>query len=391
MRTLKNLPVPQDGDNAKFPDGQIKNQSSTESGTPVVRELYGDIITNVYAILRDAGIEPTETEDSELTQYQLLDALKVFSNNLNDLQQILTVNANDINVTFNFDNLPENYVFIGKITDPILASENYTINSIGADSFPINSTLDISASSVVLVVLNQAGSQMFNLSSLINGVGDTINTPFGTPIAFNESKNMLYFSDGRIITDNPSSFAIQDSIRAFEANANINVLEVILHKKKLICFTIDSVTLAYKAYSFDEADLNTVEGQITLSVTGIVDNQPYMYCDGDFVYFTNTVATVNDSVDDYRIGKFLFDPLLLDLSLVAIFELENLFQKTTNVFINKLTTELFTFIAGELYKYDIGLSVREEIGFFNTIDGVVFKFNGKTYYSNGNVATKWNY
>lgn len=391
MRTLKNLPVPQDGDNARFPDGQIKNQSSTESGTPVVRELYGDIITNVYAILRDAGIVPNENEDSELTQYQLLDALKVFSNKLNDLQQVLTVDVNDINVTFDFDNLPENYVFIGKITEPILASENYTINSSGANSFPINSTLDISASSVVLVVLNQAGSQIFNLSSLMSGIDGSVNTPFGTPIAFNESKNMLYFSDGRIITDNPSSFAIQDSIRAFEANANINVLEVVLHKKKLICFTIDLVTLAYKAYSFDEADLNTVEGQITLSVTGVVDNQPYMYCDGDFIYFTNTVATVNDSVNDFRIGKFLFDPLLLELSLVSIFELDNLFQKTTNVFINKLTTELFTFIAGELYKYDIGLSVREEIGFFNTTDGVVFKFNGKTYYSNGNVATKWNY
>lgn len=391
MRTLKNLPVPQDGDDARFPDGQIKNQSSTESGTPVVRELYGDIITNVYAILRDAGIVPNENEDSELTQYQLLDALKVFSNNLNDLQQILTVNANDINVVFDFDNLPENYVFIGKITDPILASENYTINSSGANSFPINSTLDISASSIVLVVLNQAGSQMFNLSSLISGVGDAVNIPFGTPIAFNESKNMLYFSDGRIITDNPGSFAIQDSIRAFEADANIEVLEVVLHKKKLICFTINTVSLEYKAFSFDEADFNTVEGQITLSVGVIADNQPYIYCDGDYIYFTNTVAAVNDSIDDFKIGKFLFNPVLLTLTFTSSFSLNNLFQKTTNVFMNNIIGALYTFISGELYEYNIGPATRQEIGFFNTVDGIVFKFNGKTYYSNGNVATKWNY
>lgn len=391
MKTLRNLPVPQDGDNAKFPDGQIKNESSTEPGTPVVREIYGDIITNIYAILRDAGIVPTENEDSSTTQYQLLDALKVFSNDLNDLQQLLTVNVFDINTAFDFDNLPENYVFIGKVTEIVLASENYVINSSGNDSFPINTSLDIPASSVVLVVLNQAGSQIINLSSLIDAGGDFVNTSFGTPIAFNESKNMLYFSDGKILTDNPKSFSIQDKIRAFEADGNIDVLETILHKNKLICFTINTVTLEYRAYCFDSLDLDTVVGQITLGVGVIADNQPYMYCDGDFVYFTNTVANVNDSIDDFKVGKFLFDNVLLELSLVSSFELDNLFQKTTNVFIDKLTTSLYTFIAGELYKYDIGLSVREEVGFFNTLDGVVFKFNGKTYYTNGNVATKWNY
>ena len=51
MRVLKNLNVPQDEDAAKFPDGQIQNQTATVAGTPVVREVYGDILTNRLSII----------------------------------------------------------------------------------------------------------------------------------------------------------------------------------------------------------------------------------------------------------------------------------------------------------------------------------------------------
>src|SRR5690606_8659761 len=115
---------------------QIRNENAdgTILGTPVVREIYGDILTNIYAIIKNAGLDFTETEDSETTQYQLLDALKVFFNKTNDLQQLLTVNALNINSAFSFDNMPENYVFIGKLTEDISAGVNYSLNSLGLSS-----------------------------------------------------------------------------------------------------------------------------------------------------------------------------------------------------------------------------------------------------------------
>ena len=48
MRTIRDLPIVQDGNNTLFPDGQIKNETATDPGTPVVREIYGDVITNIY-------------------------------------------------------------------------------------------------------------------------------------------------------------------------------------------------------------------------------------------------------------------------------------------------------------------------------------------------------
>ena len=76
MRTIKQLPIPQDTNLAKFPQGTILNETDTAQGTPVVREIYGDILTNIYKILSLTGITPDGTEDSETTQYQIVNALK---------------------------------------------------------------------------------------------------------------------------------------------------------------------------------------------------------------------------------------------------------------------------------------------------------------------------
>ena len=389
MKTLRNLPVPQDGDNINFPDGQIRNETTTELGTPVVREIYGDVLTNIYKILRDSGINPTETEDGEGSQYQLLDALKVFFNKLNDIQQTLTVNAADIAINVNFDHLPINYIFIGKVTEEILATENYTLNGTGGLSYPLTSDVNIPASSIVLLTLNAAGSKLVNISSSV--IETWLNTSFGTPLAFNESNKLLYYSNGIILTDFPASFLIENKIQVFSGSLNIKIVDVVLLKGKLICFTFDTVLLKYQAFSFNEDNLDVVVGEIAIPDLSGSDNQPYMYCDNEYLYFTNTQTVINESVNNYDIGKFSFDEIALTVVSVSFTALDANFSKTTNVFIDKASNKLYTFINGYLYNYDLAGAARVLMGFFNTINGVVFKFNGETYYSNGNSATKWNY
>ena len=120
MRTIKTTGFPQDTNLNKFPDGQINNETDTQEGTPVVREIYGDVLTNIYKLMRDSGVTANGNEDSETDGYQLLEAFKKFSNELNDIRQLATVQGTNINLNFNIDFLPDNYVFIGLISENVL-------------------------------------------------------------------------------------------------------------------------------------------------------------------------------------------------------------------------------------------------------------------------------
>lgn len=391
MRTIKNLPIPQDGNDAKFPDGQIRNQTDTETGTPVVREIYGDVLTNIYKILRDAGITPNEQEDSETDGYQFLEALKVFSNDTNDKRQLLSVSSTNIIAGFNFDNVPENYVFIGIVSEPLTSTESYSLISGfgGSASYPVNLTSNISASNTVLVIVNSSGSTIISIESALENQEESLTTSFGTPLSFNDSSTLYYLSSGNLIDDFPKNYLVENKIQVLEGSLSIKVVDSIIFKNKLICLTFDSAILQYKAFSFSLSNLEAVEGEITMPNISGVDNQPYMYCDGEFVYFTNSQNNVNGDLNDYSISKFSFNDTSLQFTNVSFFNIDALFEKTTNSFISN--ENLYTFINGDLYRYPFTGGAREFLGNFNTINGVVFKFNGNTYYSNGNVARQWSY
>lgn len=390
MRTIKGLTVPQDTNTTKFPQGQILNETSTVLGTPVIREIYGDILTNIYAILASAGITPNQMEDAEDTSYQLLQALKVFHNELNDLEQVLTVSGTNLNTTFDFDNLPNNYVFIGKVSDALAASTNYNLVSTGTKSVGVSNTSAIAASSVVLVTIKDTTATVLNLSAIAAVATTTLTTAFGTPLSFNETTNMLYFSNGTVFDESPKSYLVENAIQVAEGSLDINILDTIVHKGKLICFTLNTSTLTYQAFSFDLSNLDVLEGEITMPKVSGVDNQPYMYSDGVNVYFTNSTNTINDSTNDYAVGCFLFDATNLTLTSVSFSNIDTNFEKTTNVFVNT-DGNLFTFIAGNVYRYNLGGAARVFLDNFNTLNGFVFKFAGQNYYTNGEVAVSWNY
>jgi hypothetical protein len=392
MKTLKTLQVPQDGNDLLFPDGQILNETITNQGTPVVRELYGDIITNVYKIVRDAGLVFNGNEDNEVNGYQLLDALKLFVNNLNDKRQVLTVSSQSILTGFNFDVLPDEYIFIGVLSDALSSSEVYNMVSGngGALSIPVNSTSDIQASSTVLIVLNRAGTTVVDLSSAVSG-DVSVNVSFGTPLSFNESTKAYYFRKGIIFNDFPKSFSLEGPIAVLTSNNSIEVLEVIFFKGRAICLTIDTVLTSYRIFSFLESSNMTLEGEVTFTKTDGTDNYPYMYCDGSFIYFTNSAGSVNSSANNNDVSKQNFDENTLTLSEVSSFSIDSSFQKTTNVFVDSNSQLLYTFIQNVLTSYPMNASAGTQIGFFPGIDGIVFKLGGSTYYSNGNTSTKWQY
>jgi hypothetical protein len=393
MRTLKELGYPQDTDVSKFPDGQIRNETDLSQGTPVTREVYGDILTNFYKLLRSTGVSPTQTEDSELTQYQIIQALKLLANDLNDIKHILTVGGTSISIGINFDLLPNNYVLICQISDTLSSLTTYTLEGTGLATQSIEVLKDIEPSEIVVLILNSAGGKIYHLNqSEANQTGTgSIETAYGSPISFNESSDSLYFSSGVLITDFPLSFQIQSNIRSTFTNSNLVALEAILHKNHLICLVFDSVLLEYRLFAVNKNNYNSTPVEIAIDSIDGVDNQPYMYCDGTYVYFTNSNSSLNQSVNDYSIGRFIFNEVAVTMTHNSTINLDVNFSKTTNIFINGSSSEIFSLINGEFYRWNFSGTAGQLLLILNTLNGVIFKMNSFNYYTNGNIAKKLNY
>ena len=375
MRVLRQLPVPQDQNLAKFPDGTIQNETDTQDGTPVVRELYGDVLTNIYKLLSLADITPTGNEDAEDTQYQLVQALKLFSNELNDVEQVLTLTGSVWSVPFKLSIVPDKYVFVGLASEPYNPAINYTFK--GIEDNPVISMTSITGFDTgdeLLVIVDQSGVKVISLTKIIEAE-KTVTTSFGFPLPFNDTQLMYYLTNGRLINDTPFEKDLQTQIRASSADALALIQDCFILKEHVLCFTFLPTTTTYKFYQFPLSNLDTVSN---VPVTGITipvgsDNKPYCYTDGEFIYISNRAGTLADGVDDNEFSKFSYTPATPIITRISNFEISNNFEKTSNAVI-KDDTYLYTFIDSVLKRYDMGAGTVLQIGNFETINGQIFGF-----------------
>tara|TARA_B100000953_G_C18034140_1_gene423820 strand:- start:3796 stop:4965 length:1170 start_codon:yes stop_codon:yes gene_type:complete len=389
MRTINQLPVPQESDLQLYPGGTIRNETATQKGTPVVREVYGDVLQNIYAILRHSGVTANGEEDNTQTGYQLLEAFKKFHNELNDLRQTITLDQNDWSANLDIDSLPEDYVFIGKITEDFSSSESYTFRGSGQRVIPVSASVDIPASSSVIVVLNSSGVEFIQIEagSQSSTSAENIKTPFGSPLSFNNSNKLLYLSDGFILSNYPESFNIQQAIRNETGNPQILVEDAVCQKNHIIALCFDSNAIAYSFFAMPLSNINSVVEVDYIPDFGDGDDKsPYMFADDQFLYLTNSA---NLSDNDYEIRKLVFEPTNYEISNSSLINLDQSFEKTTNGFFTG--DNLFTFSGGYLYSFSLQDQSKNLIGFFNGVNGTVFKFKGTTYFSTGDSASKWNY
>lgn len=382
MRTIKGLPYAQDTDTTKFPYGQIQNETATQEGTPVVRQIYGDVLTNIYKIVRDSGLNFNQLEDSEENGYQLLDALKVFSNKLNDLEQVVTVSGNQLEVNFDINNLPDNYVFIGKNSDFISEGVNYELSGTGSRTLSITAQRNISASSLLLITL-KASSITINVINQ-EEAQSSILTPFTGVISYNSSSKTYYISDGYLINNTPESVNIQQAIRLYESDASISVIDTVLHKNKFLVLAKPDSSNIYDFYVIDSGNLSVIENKLSYNQSGANDYLPYLYADKDFIYLTNSG---NNSSSNNIIDKISVDYTAGTLSKVSQLTLESSFQKTSNAFWRN--GNIYTFVNGNLNLYKSDGTI-EFILFLNNINGQLFVQNEKVYFTSGEIATIWN-
>ncbi|RDY57718.1 hypothetical protein [Flagellimonas nanhaiensis] len=386
MKTLKGLPVeiPRDTDESNFPFHNIQNETDTLPGTPIIREVWGDILINLYKLLIETGITPTETEDGENSQYQILEALKKLPNELNDVEQVLTLTNTTWSVNMAIDLLPDKYIFIARATEDYNDAVNYTITGTDTNSYNVNSPNGFSASDVVLVVLDQSGARIIGLTK--SNITVDVFTVFGTPVVFNDSNKMYYEEAGALLTDTPSIDYLESTIRVAEGDGTLVVYNMFVMQGHILCFCYLPSAQTYKFYQFNLTDLSTA---VSVAITGITipigsNNEPYVFTNGNTVFVTNQAGT---TVNDYELAELTYDASNQSLTLSVSRVLANTFQKTTNVVIQN--NDLVTFIAGSLKKYDLTSGIETQLDDYNSYVGTIFRFNGETYYSNGEVAKKW--
>lgn len=384
MRTIKQLSVPQDTNITKFPQGQIVNETTGVPGTPVIREIYGDVLTNIYKLLSDTGITPTGDEDSETSQFQILQALKLLANDLNDVQKVVSLSGTEWSVNFNIDNLPNNYVFIGKVSDSYATGVSYTFEGTGSNSYSFTSDTGFSASDDVLIILDQSGVKGVNLKNVLETT--FVNTQLGEPIGYNSTNTVYYLAQGKLLTNTPSSVDIQSNLRVSESNVFLTIVEVIIFQGKLICLVLDTSTVTYSMFKFE---LNNLSSPASLTLSGFtfptgVDNAPYMYADSGFIYLTNNSG---NSVNDYDIHKLSFTNNTNTVTFVSATPIDSTFEKTTNAVVKN--NVLFTFIENQLDSYSLTAGTKTSVNSFDIINGVIFSMNNNNYYSNGETGIKW--
>jgi hypothetical protein len=385
MRTIKNLDVAQNS-NAKFPFSTIQNETDTQDGTPVVEEIYGDIITNTYKLLQEVGITPTETQDSDTSQYQILQALKQLPNSLNDIERVLSLSGTTWSVDLDLSYLPNKYFFVARASDNYVSGISYNFSGSNESSIPFVSG-GFKASDELLVIIDNDEVRAYSLSAFY-GVKEEVFSVLGQPLSYNDSDKMYYFEDGKLFSDTPSINDIQTTIQNFYEDSEIVICDVAILNGYVLCLCLKPSTINYFFVQFALNDLETVQevDVVETSFGDSVDYVPYMYVDGfeKYVYISNTMNTLSD---DFKLTRLSYFPLANELSSPTEIDLRTFFEKTTNSVING--NYIYTLISGNLKKYGLSDESVEDLGRFPNALGRLINFNGNIYLLNGEVAKKW--
>jgi len=387
MRVLGSLPITDKDSAPKFPFGAtVRNETDTENGTPVIREIYGDILMNLYRLLEVTKITPTGTEDTKETQFQIIQALQRLTNVQNDIEQILSRSTNVWILPLNFGILPNKYVLFARASENYESGVLYTIkgNGTGADDLSYSFTSDgfISGDELV-IVLDASGVRAYNISNS-NTAPENAFPVLGNPVSFNSLSQMKYEDNGSLLTDLPSSNYLEGVIRVDVSDGTVLVNDILVIKNRIVCFCYSVASNAYFLRQFTLTDLSL---SVAVTATGVfgtgTDRSPYIYADGSFIYLTNGA---NTSANDYSIRKLDYNASGASVTTVSTFNIDSSFVKTSNAVVKD--NFLYTLTGGVLESFNLTTGVKLTLGQYNAV-GRLFQLGGEVYFGVGEVAQRW--
>ena len=382
MRTIEQLSVPKQVD-SDFPFGAIINETDTTDGTPVIREIYNDLLVNVYKLLEAVGIEPNNDEDNETNGYQILQALQILPNGLNDIERVLALTTTVWSCQLNLDFLPDKYFFIARASEDYVAGTSYTFKGTTATSYGFTSS-GFKALDELLVIIDSSDVRAYSLTSSA-GSGTEAFAVLGTPIAFNDTNKMWYEEDGKLMSDVPSVADLEGVIRVDLSDGTILVQSIFVMNGYVLCFCLKPSTNDYFFRQFPIGDL-TASSAVSI-VGGAFDNSsdlmPYVYAQSGAVYVTNEL---NGNSNEF-LAKLNYNPTASTLTYFSTTELDSTFPKTSNAVIK--SGLLYTMFLGVLESYNLTSGAKTALGNYSGVAGQIIGFNGQVYFNSGEICKKW--
>lgn len=381
MRTINNLPqgTPKNPDSVNFPDGGILNETEANQGTPVVEEIIGDLLTNIYKLQRLTKVIPNGNQDNEANGFQLIEALKRLTNNLNDKEQVLSLNGTQFSVALNLTLLPEGYFIIAKSSENYNTDINYTFrgNGQGVENVSYNfASAGFKSGDEVLLIIKQGGVVAYNLSSIIDANAFNELYTSSVPFSYNDSKKLWYQIGQEVYNDDPNIFDLIPAISTLY-NSSCFVKDCWIHLGNLFCLVFLPDSITYKICKFDTTNLNIAE-DITVNAEAVfaigTDFEPYIYTDGNRVFISNACGSISD---DFTLSRFEFNNSLTELNLIQKKDLEASFIKNNNYII--VDEYLYMLVNNASVRFSLDVSLKDEGKQFQSLIGALFSLNKRAY------------
>ena len=389
MRTIKNLQVPKEQDLVKFPNSTILNETDTNDGTPVVREIYGDILTNLYAFCVDRGIIPNEIEDNEVNGYQILDALRLNVNKLNDVRRVLEkVSENVYRIDIDFNIISDRYPIFVKSPENILLIEYFNKIIYLEDSKGVRKIINFNKQ------VFSGDELLFIISDEVTAVNLIHNDLYedkvelniqGVPLSYSTSNLNDYLDNNTLIYNNSSSIDLSQFL-----DPNIIIRDMVLLNDFYFIFCIDSSNDKLHLYKYKRGDNNVEE----ILIQGINDNNqtPGLRTSSVQMYvFKNNIAFSHKGgnvFNVYIISMFNYDGSNL-LKYVSDVTLDNSFNGSSSYFMENDSIIMADTLSQDLYKYNFSGGKESIYKIKQNIVNLYTKNTNDRYIQVDETAVKW--
>lgn len=383
MRVVGNLAITKEV-NSEMPFGAtIQNKTSVQEGTPIVREYMGDVLMNLYRLLELAGITPTNTEDSDATQYQLVEALKSLPNSLNDIERVLSLDIDVWSTDLKLSLLPNKYFFLARATENYVKGAIYKFKGSEATEYTFTSS-GFNSGDELLVIIDTSGVRAYSLTQ--SQSDDVVFPTMGIPLYYNDSNKLWYQESGNLISDEPSKDDLQSIIRTELSDGTVELRYMYVIQGYVLCFCFISSSNAYFFRQFSLLDLSVSEEVVIIGSTlaRTADFSPFVYVDGNNIYITNNM---NVDEEDYAFTRLNYNTTDAELTFNSSFDLDGAFDKTINAAI--IRDNIYTMSSGELNVYSLTTGIKTTLATFTGLVGDLFGFNSSVYFKTNQVAKKW--
>lgn len=388
MRSLKNSGFVHDTDYTKFPEGAITNETESKEGTPVIEEVYGDILQNFYEFIKERGIVINELQDNKLNGYQFIQALKRNVNVLNDIEQLLVLNGTVFFVDLNFSILPNKYFFFAKATSDANAEIVYTIKGQAETEYSFNQK-GFKNGDELLIIFSTTGVNCINISPYTDSEkGKNIIANFGFPIPYLQNQSEIWYSEaGKVFDNTPVSYDLKQILSSFYSLPNLFVYEIFLIQDRFVCCCFDESANKYRLFWLHKNNpVNPTElipQGFLMSNNGSLPIDMFSYFDGENIYFTHNAGSTNSAKE---VVRALIDFTTNKLVFIANITLDNTFVVTTNIVAKN--SYFLSLISGSLNRYNFDGTVVSK-GNFDSYLGYIYNINKETFYTNGETSVRW--